>query len=318
MTVIRPTLVLAAAAAALSPLYGPFQPPPGGWRAHAAQEREGERVTAAPSGDSLVVTAAWLSARLEDPRVVVLHVSHEDSYGQGHVPGARALAYDRIVTRQGELGSELPPLARLRDTFERLGVADSTHVVVYGDHAPMATRAIFTLAYMGHERVSLLDGGLAGWKAAGHPVTRARPRVERGRLTARQTAPVVADAPWVEARLGRSGVALVDTRSDGEYVGAGERHGMPSEGHLAGARQLEWEELFVDGGTTLRPRDELRATFAERAAPGDTVVTYCWVGYRASATWFAARLLGYEARMYDGSYQDWSQRRLPVRAGADP
>ena len=57
---------------------------------------------------------------------------------------------------------------------------------------------------------------------------------------------------------------------------------------------------------------------AAMAAPGATVVTYCWVGYRASATYLVARYLGYPARMYDGSYQDWSQRKLPVRGGAAP
>jgi thiosulfate/3-mercaptopyruvate sulfurtransferase len=68
----------------------------------------------------------------------------------------------------------------------------------------------------------------------------------------------------------------------------------------------------------LKPRAELEALFRERAAPGDTVITYCWVGYRASATWFVARALGYRAMMYDGSYQDWQQRGLPVRAGSAP
>jgi thiosulfate/3-mercaptopyruvate sulfurtransferase len=118
--------------------------------------------------------------------------------------------------------------------------------------------------------------------------------------------------------LGTTGIALADTGTDGEYLGAGERHGMPSEGHLAGARQLQWEQLFRDGSHMLRDRDELRRLHAERVAAGDTVVTYCWMGHRASATYPVARLLGYPARMYDGSYQDWQRRKLPVQAGALP
>jgi thiosulfate/3-mercaptopyruvate sulfurtransferase len=88
---------------------------------------------------------------------------------------------------------------------------------------------------------------------------------------------------------------------------------MPSHGHLAGARQLEWEDLFRGPGSSLlKDRGDLEKMFAERVRPGDEVVTYCWVGYRASATWLVARWLGYEAKLYDGSYQDWSQRKLPV------
>ena len=51
---------------------------------------------------------------------------------------------------------------------------------------------------------------------------------------------------------------------------------------------------------------------------GDTVATYCWVRYRASMTYFIARYLGYPVKLYDGSYQDWQQRKLPVKARATP
>jgi thiosulfate/3-mercaptopyruvate sulfurtransferase len=113
-------------------------------------------------------------------------------------------------------------------------------------------------------------------------------------------------------------MSLIDTRTDGEYLGTGGRHGMPSEGHLAGARQLQWEDLFADGKNTLNSRDSLQRMYAARVQPGDTVVTYCWVGYRASMTYFIARYLGYPVKMYDGSYQDWLKRKLPVRSGPTP
>lgn len=48
---------------------------------------------------------------------------------------------------------------------------------------------------------------------------------------------------------------------------------------------------------------------------GDTLVTYCWIGYRASMTYVAARTLGLPVRFYDGSYQDWQKRNLPVDKG---
>ncbi len=184
----------------------------------------------------------------------------------------------------------------------------------------MATRALYTLAAIGHTRLSLLDGGLEKWRAERRPVARLTTGAAPvpGRLTARQGRAVVADAEFITARLGRPGLSLIDTRTDGEYVGTGNRSGMPSAGHLDGARQLQWEQLFSDGSVTLKPRAELERLFAERVRPGDLVVTYCWVGYRASATWFVATLLGYEARMYDGSYQDWSQRALATRAGGTP
>jgi len=262
----------------------------------------------------LVVTPAWLVARLADPAVVVLHINHDD-YATGHVPGARNLEYGTIVARRGSVSSELPDVEQARRTFEALGISDGSTVVVYAHQAPMATRVLFTLAYLGVERIAYLDGGLTRWRAEGHPLSTAAPTITPGRITAGAggDSTVVATADWITPRLSKAGLSLIDTRTDGEYNGTGNRSGMPSEGHLAAARQLEWEDLFTDRSTTLKPRAELERMYAERVTPGDTVVTYCWVGYRASATWFIARYLGYDARMYDGSYQDWSQRGLPTR-----
>lgn len=272
------------------------------------------------TGD-LVVTPAWLAERLNDAEsnIVVLHVAHDD-YGDGHIPGARELDYGDIVTRRGGLTAELPTADELRAVFERLGVSDSSVVVVYAHEAPMATRVLFSLAAIGHERFALLDGGLRRWRSEGHEVSRETPAFAAGRLSTRTLAneSLVVDAAWISGRIGDPTLALVDTRTDGEYNGTGNRSGMPSTGHLAGARQLEWQALFTDGMTRLKPRAELETMFAARADQGDTVVTYCWVGYRASATWFIARYLGYDARMYDGSYQDWRERDLPTTAGVRP
>jgi 3-mercaptopyruvate sulfurtransferase SseA len=39
------------------------------------------------------------------------------------------------------------------------------------------------------------------------------------------------------------------------------------------------------------------------------------VGMRASVVYFVARHLGYDARLYDGSIVDWTQRKLPAVTG---
>jgi thiosulfate/3-mercaptopyruvate sulfurtransferase len=274
---------------------------------------------AQPPEPGMVVSPDWLADHLHDPNVVVLHVVHDSAYHRGHVPGARAISYGSVTARVGTLGTELPAPEALREVFEGLGIGDSTRVVVYADDAPMATRVLFTLDYVGHTRFALLDGGLTAWRAAGRPVSTVVPAAPaRGRLTLRPRADAVVTSAWLEPRLGSPGLSLLDTRTDVEYLGTGERYGVKSDGHLAGARQLQWEQLFQADRATLRPREELRALYAERVRPGDTVVTYCLVGYRASATYFVARLLGHPVKLYDGSYQDWSARKLALRPGGAP
>src|SRR3974377_1375001 len=120
--------------------------------------------SAAPAGRSdMLFSPAWLVQHLNDPNLVILQVSRDRAaYDTGHIPGARFLALSDIaVTRDGIL-NELPPAATLKSLFERVGVSDDSRVLLYGDASVLpATRAYFTLDYLGHgQATALLDGGL--------------------------------------------------------------------------------------------------------------------------------------------------------------
>ena len=272
--------------------------------------------------NQLLVSTDWLAEHLKDRSVVVLHVAHDSmDFASGHIPGARELQYSAFTTMRDSIGTELPSPADLQRTFEQLGVSDNTHVVIYASGlgmAPMASRAFLSLDYLGHKRVSLLDGGLARWRAENRPVSTDPPSILPGHITPKPRRDA-GDAKWMQAHTGRKGFAFIDTRTTPEYLGTGERGGLKSDGHIAGARQLEWQQLFAnaDSSVFLAP-DAIKQLFADRSTPGDTLVTYCLVGYRASMTYFGARLAGLPVRIYDGSYQDWARRKLPVKKGEAP
>jgi thiosulfate/3-mercaptopyruvate sulfurtransferase len=115
---------------------------------------------------------------------------------------------------------------------------------------------------------------------------------------------VVVGAAEVAAALGQSDVALIDARHTVFYEGRDTNHVRP--GHLPGARNVPFTAM-VDSTGFLLPPVRLSTLFeAAGAAPGDRVVTYCHIGQQASLVWFAARLLGYDARLYDGSFTEWT------------
>jgi len=270
--------------------------------------------------DSVIVSTSWLARHASDPKLVVLYIGHDTADAKAeHIPGARFVDYTSITAQRDGLGTELPPVDKLTEAFENAGVSSGSHVIIYGHMAPMASRAFFTLDYLGNVHASVLDGGLAKWLREGRPVTTEVTKITKGAYAPKPRPEVVVDAAWIQPRLGKPGTTLIDTRTDGEYVGDGERHGMPSNGHLLGGRQLEWEQLFKnpDEGEFL-DRAALAKLYSARVQPGDTVVTYCYVGYRASMTYLAARALGYPTKLYDGSYQDWSRRNLPLVKGTSP
>jgi thiosulfate/3-mercaptopyruvate sulfurtransferase len=265
------------------------------------------------------VSAGWLKAHLLDPDLVVVYINHRmGTTVDSVIPGSVALDYMAITRRVGNVSTELLTPDSLQAVIAAAGISNTSRVVVYSQDPIMAARGFMTLEVAGLDRVQVLNGGPNAWRAAGGTLEPPGPAPRRGNFTIRWRPNVVVDADWVRARLDDPKVALIDTRTPGEYTGTGERHGIASEGHLAGARLLIWEELFQPD-STFKPRSVLETMYRERGAePGKTVVTYCYLGYRASLSYFVARYLGHDARFYDGSYMDWSQRGFPLVKGEKP
>ena len=159
---------------------------------------------AGPTG--LLVSPAELATRLADPGVVVLHIEDRPGdFANGHVPGARPVRYGQIaVDGANAVGSELPAVDALREVFHAAGVGAASKVVVYGS-AIAATRAFFTLDYLGHPDVRVLNGGLGAWQVAGQKVeigTGEPPRRDPGTLARLTPRPqIVAHAEWLVKQL---------------------------------------------------------------------------------------------------------------------
>src|SRR5687767_10138667 len=268
-----------------------------------------------PSG--LLVSADELAALLKEPTVVVLAVGNSaDDFTAGHVPGARFVLYDDIAPAIDGLQSELPPIETLRRVLASAGISDRSKVIVYGSTIA-ATRLFFTLDYFGHPNVRVLNGGLAAWKARGGPLEISPPpTVTASALTPRPQPDRVVSADWIKERLSTTKMKLLDARPDPEYTGSdGGMNGMHVKGHLPDAQQLVWNALLDSSGKFL-PDAELRKKYeAIGATKGTPLVSYCMIGMRASVTYFVARHLGYDARMYDGSIVDWTRRKLPAVMG---
>ncbi len=263
----------------------------------------------------VLVSGAWLQDNLQRPGLVILHVgASPDDYGVAHLPGARLFLTDWFQW-DGEtgLGAEFRPRDHIEAALEQVGVADGSTVLVYGEDPLLVARLWMTLDVLGAgTRPPLyLDGGLQLWREETRPLTVDMTNVPMGRLTLRPDTTRLVSAEWILARLGHEDLALLDGRLDPEYFGTdGGRGGRVNPGHIPGARQLTWEALVE---SRERPRfrsyEELATLFSQAGAGFQgRVVAYCTVGLRASVLYMIARMLGYEARLYDGSWLDWGGR----------
>ena len=276
-----------------------------------AQDHCGER---GEPGPGLLVSAEWLKRHRADSGLVILQVERSRApYDSAHIAAAQFISMSDFTTRRGDILTELPEVPQLQALFESLGIGDTGRIVLYGEILPV-TRLFFTLDYLGlGDRVSVLDGGLAAWSAArGEIAVTAAPPAERRTLTVHPRPALVADAAWVLAHRKSKDVLLLDTRSKEEFDGTKPEEGVARPGHTPGAVHFDWTTTVADG--RFREQGELRRLFtAAGATAGKEVVTYCRVGTRASAVYFAARLLGYRVRLYDGSMNEWSSKgELPV------
>ena len=259
----------------------------------------------------MLVSTDWLAAHLHDDSLVILHVGSPKDYDAGHIPGARLVTLaDISITDDQGLRLQLPPVPALEAAFARLGVTGRSRIIVYAgtESVQSATRVWFTLDYLGlGGRSSLLDGGLALWHSEGKPSTAEAPPPASGSFTPHPSPDRVVTADWVRAHLDDKTVQILDARTPEFYTGASAGN-MPRAGHIPGARNVPYPSVFDEHGK-LKPEPVLRGMLAPR-----TTVSYCHIGQQATVLYFVARYLGLDARLYDGSFQEWSRRTdLPVQ-----
>ena len=273
--------------------------------------------------DKLLAPTAWLAERLGDRDLVILQVGDRAGYEAGHIPGARLVTLAELAAPMGgeALTLELPDPEALRAKLVALGVSERSRIVVVPtrEGVQSATRVVFTLDAVGlGARTMLLDGGTAAWTAEGRPLTKDVPAVAPGRLGALRYRPLVVDAAFVRAHANAPGYKVVDSRAPDFFTGA-RAGGSPARPHKAGHIKGAVSVPFAAGTTPdlkLASPEEIAARFkAAGVKKGDTVITYCHVGQQATATLFAARTLGLDVKLYDGSFEEWSRLDGAVETG---
>jgi thiosulfate/3-mercaptopyruvate sulfurtransferase len=266
----------------------------------------------------LLATPDWLAANLarHDLRVLDVRWRPDGSarllWAAGHLPGAVYLdwANDLVggTDDAGVLRLAAPDL--VTEAIAAAGVSDNHEVVVYDDAASLfAARVWWSLRVAGHARVRILDGGLAGWTGAGHPLSADPVPVERAHFTGRDEAPERVTWSDVRALLRAPDVTFVDARPPVLYRnnGAGSGRGLD---HLSRAVVVPAAATTHPGSGRFRSADELRALFGKtRIERGRRLVCYDTSGIGAAKVAFVASLLGHDqVAVYDGGWAEWGER----------
>ena len=274
-----------------------------------------------------------LSERLEDESVRVVDCRFSLSepewglreYSRSHIPGAVYAHLERDLSGpvvKGRTGRHpLPDPQQLVHRVAGWGIHPGSHVVAYDSSSGMfAARLWWLMRWLGHEQVSVLDGGFEAWRNQQLPCSVRVPRLTMSQYTAQLNASLVATAEQVSRRVGQGTGGLIDARAEARYRGE-EEPLDPVAGHIPTARCLPHQWLTRPDGTFLPPA-ELRSILQPvvDSAPPDGVIAYCGSGVSACQVALAAAIAGLpEMRLYAGSWSEWiTDPARPVRTGEDP
>ena len=260
-----------------------------------------------------LVETDWVAAHAGDASVRIVDM-RQTGYADGHVPGAVYVSPVAIRAAKSP-PTFLPTPAAFEEMMARLGISNSTRVVVYDERGGIyAARLWWILNYFGHSNVALMNGGWVKWAAEHRPAATDAPAARNARFTAKPQPRWVATASDVVGAIGKPGVKIVDARTAAEIEGKDLRN-IKRGGFVPSSIPVYWEDLLDPQQRTFRPADELKKIYEDRGiGPSQEVIAYCQVGMRASVDLFALHLIGYDKlRNYYGAWEEWGNRDdLPI------
>ena len=274
---------------------------------------------------SFFVAADWLAEHIDDPEIQIIDArmappGQEErdlnaEYQAGHIPGAVFFDIEALSDHTSPLPHMMPRAEAFAVAMRELGVSSDKHLVVYDEgNLFSAPRAWWMLRTFGVEKVSIVAGGLEGWRRDGLPLEQGLPELPEGDFDGRVDPLAVKRLTDVLLVSHEGSAQIVDARPAGRFNGqvAEPRPGLRC-GHIPGALNVPWTELVING--ELKTTDELNEIFARQGVDFERpIIASCGSGVTAAGVVLALTTLGVNGvSLYDGSWSEWGARTdLPI------
>ncbi|OIP82005.1 MAG: hypothetical protein AUK37_09915 [Rhodobacterales bacterium CG2_30_65_12] len=276
-----------------------------------------------------LVDVAWVKANTGADGVVFLDTRGSAAYLRGHIPGAVNTNYGKSgwrEARNGVPGFFPAEPSKLADHIASLGIGDESHVVIVpagADSSEMgtATRIYWTFKVLGHDEVSILNGGMGAYlaevdgdKTPVNPLDKGAVEATPASFTIALREEMLIDEAEMQA-VADAGVVIVDNRPNDQFLGVNRHPRAKSSGTIANAINLPQSWATINGGGTFRDAATLAKLYDAAGVPtSGPQVSFCNTGHWASVGWFASsEILGNkDAQLYDGSMVAWTNADMPV------
>jgi len=196
----------------------------------------------------LIIEPEALQAIQDNENLLIIDLSTPKQYQQAHIPDAVFIDYGHIVGMSQPYTGLLPEAKSFAHIINSLGITPDTHIVAYDEEGGgKAARLIWTLHAMGHNKTSMLNGGLIAWYREKFPLSNesvtSQPNANDQQYAVDfSLQPVVADTDYIKSHLDQNDVALLDARSIDEYMGQAKY--AQKTGRIPGAKHFEWSRAM--------------------------------------------------------------------------
>jgi thiosulfate/3-mercaptopyruvate sulfurtransferase len=243
-----------------------------------------------------------LRSEIRDKSVRVIDVRRESDYKQDHIPSAVNLPLATL------LSDDSPE--RVLKLVNSMGIDDETSVVVYDDtFGALASRVAWTLEYLGHSDVSLLETTYSNWKSLGLENDSQIPDIQNKEHSMNLKSDILATSDYLETAKTRDNVVLIDNRERLNFL----------EQHIPGAISLPYRTL-ASADKILRPKEDMKRLLDNRGVTADSeIITYCGsVGTLSGLAYYALKSVGLpNTKLYVRSFKEWKNLQKPTEKQED-
>lgn len=265
-----------------------------------------------------LVNADWLNNELSNDSVTILDIRSSEAFEQAHIPGSVFQTYGTWRANQDGVAGNLPEQSVLATMIGQLGIDNNQHVVIVppGENSSdfgSAARVYWTFKVLGHDAISILNGGYKGWVQQGFPVTQALASPAPAQFNVNFQPQYLATTEDVATTLNSDDIQFVDARPADFFNGQTKAGAARVAGTLPGALNLQQAELVetTDGVAYFLTAERIRQLAEDASLKLDAgrTVTFCNTGHWAATDWFAlSEIAGLpNVAMYDGSMTAWTQ-----------
>ena len=261
----------------------------------------------------LLAEPDWVWEHRSETSVRVVDCGPGAACLRAHVPGAIVLPIDPWLKDSGDGMHVIGPDAVV-EVMSTLGIEEGVTVVIYDDdeNAMLATRLWWVLAYYGHEKVNVLNGGWRRWIAEGRPIaTGDEPPPKRAQFVARPNEELIARLGDIRSAVERGDAQILDVRPRSYWEGSANPFGNRRIGHIPGAANVDSGAFLLHQPPyTFKGAKEIVALVRDVGmSPKRETIVHCQAGVRTTTGVFALALLGWtNVRAYDAAMAEWANR----------